>query len=98
MAAWQHAQGDTATGILTTAERDALLGSYRGAMADLGMQQVDDTTAGISVAMPTKLVQFGDYAPPFAHYTATSGSGVQVVLIRQETLQTLYNAVQRPAR
>ncbi|TMV68520.1 peptidoglycan-binding protein, partial [Thioclava sp. BHET1] len=101
MAAWQQAQGDTPTGILTTAERGTLLASYRGAITDLGMQQVDDTTAGISVAMPTKLVQFGDYAPPFAHYTATGDSGVQVVLLSQpggqEVLDALYNSVQRLA-
>jgi len=57
-----------------------------------------DDVAGIAVDMPSMLVEFDSYAPPFAKYTAKDGSGVQVLLISQtgdqSTLGGLYEIMQ----
>jgi S1-C subfamily serine protease len=98
MSAWQEAQGDPATGVLTTRQRDALLGAYRAELAALGMQTVRDELAGISIDLPLALVQFDRHETPFAKYGARDDSGVQVLLISQSgtqaTLFGLYEIMQ----
>ena len=98
MAAWQAARGYEPTGVLTTRQRDELVGGYRAVLAGLGLAPVRDNTAGIEVEMPTALVAKGDYQPPFAHYNAKGDSGVRVILISQEgdadTLFGLYDILQ----
>lgn len=98
MAAWQQANGYEATGILTTRQRAALLEEYQGAVDALGLGQVVEERAGISLTMPIRLVEFDDYAPPFVRYREKDGSGVQVLLISQEgnqaTLDGLFDVMQ----
>ncbi|MCX7644118.1 MAG: serine protease [Rhodobacteraceae bacterium] len=98
MAAWQDANGHEATGILTTRQREALLGAYREDREALGLGRVVETRAGIEIEMPIGLVEFDDYAPPFVRYREKDGSGVQVLLISQDgtqaTLDGLYDVMQ----
>jgi len=98
MADWQTAQGQEATGILTSAQRRELLGAYRAVLASIGMKTVRDAAAGIEIAMPTALVGFTKYEFPFAHYDGKPGSRMRVLLISeygdQGTLLGLYDIMQ----
>lgn len=98
MSAWQQAQGKEATGILTSAERQSLLDAYRADQTALGLQNVADANAGLTVDLPLALVGFTRYDPPFARYDAKDGSGVQAVLISapgdRATLTSLYDLLQ----
>ncbi|MDP3860358.1 MAG: serine protease [Phaeovulum sp.] len=98
MAAWQGAIGAEQTGVLTSAQRDDLLTRSAAERAALGLADVRDEEAAISVIMPTGLVKFERYEPPFAVYGARDGSGVQVLLISQQgdqtALFTLYDIMQ----
>ncbi|GGH57595.1 peptidoglycan-binding protein [Frigidibacter albus] len=98
MSAWQAAAGHDETGVLTTRQRAELLDGYRADLAALGLEAVTDAEAGIEVTMPTALVEFSRYEPPFVQYTEKAGSGVQVILISQQgdasTLAGLYDLLQ----
>lgn len=98
MAAWQEAKGLAPTGILTTLQRQALLTGYAQAQAELGLQTILEPESGIEIALPTALVQFDRFDPPFVHYSAKDGSGVSVMLISQPgdqaTLYGLYDILQ----
>ena len=98
MAAWQTDNGGEATGVLTTTQRGTLLAAYGQAQAELGLQTVTDAAAGIEITLPTALVTFDHYEPPFVHYAQKDGSGVQAILISQpgdqSTLYGLYDILQ----
>lgn len=83
MAAWQRARGLEPTGILTTRQRRQLLEEYEAPLRSVGMQRIRDPQAGIEMPMPTAVVKFSHYEPPFAHYVPTSGMGVRLILISQ---------------
>ena len=98
MAAWQEANGHEPTGILTTTQRQTLTGAYQKAQAELGLATVTEPEAGIEITLPTALVEFDHYEPPFVHYRAKGDSGVKVILISQpgdqSTLYGLYDLLQ----
>ncbi|GHE02085.1 peptidoglycan-binding protein [Defluviimonas sp. 20V17] len=98
MADWQSAQGYEPTGVLTTAQRSALLARYDKEQAALGLRTVTDENAGIEIALPMALLDPPRYDPPFAHYDAKNGSGVRVLLISEPgdraALAGLYNLLQ----
>ncbi len=98
MAAWQEANAYEATGILTTAQRAALLGEYNAILDGLGLQRVAETQAGLELSIPTEQVAFKEYEPPFVHYQSSGDLGVQLSLISQEgsreRFQGLYNVLQ----
>lgn len=97
MAAWQAATGFEATGILTTKQRNTLLGAYRDAIASLGLSPVYDAEAGIEITLPLARVDFAAYEAPFARYDGVSDDA-QVLLISQagdgDTLRGLYDVIQ----
>lgn len=66
MTAWQEANAQDATGILTTAQRATVVSAYRSAMAELGLQRVTETEAGIEIDLPMAMIRFDRYEPPFA--------------------------------
>ncbi|MAQ81923.1 MAG: peptidoglycan-binding protein [Maritimibacter sp.] len=98
MAAWQEAEGLPVTGVLTTMQRDRLVGSYQSVLSSLGLGLRMDETAGIEMTMPLAMVEFDRYEPPFAHYESINDSGVRVLLISQtgteSTLLGLYDIMQ----
>ena len=98
MAAWQADNGGDPTGVLTTTQRGTLLAAYGQAQAELGLQTVVETASGIEITLPTALVKFDHYEPPFVHYAQKDSSGVQVILISQpgdqSTLYGLYDILQ----
>jgi S1-C subfamily serine protease len=98
MAAWQTDNGVDPTGVLTSTQRGTLLAAYRQAQAELGLQTVTETASGIEITLPTALVKFDHYEPPFVHYSEKDGSGMQVILISQpgdqSSLYGLYDILQ----
>jgi peptidoglycan hydrolase-like protein with peptidoglycan-binding domain len=98
MARWQEANAFEATGILTTRQRAELLRQYNEILEGLDLQRVADQEAGIEMMLPTGVVSFEKYEPPFAHYTASGDIDAKVLLISQEgdenTLAGLYDIMQ----
>lgn len=95
---YQESMGYPATGYLTTRQMDELTNGYEETLNRIGFEAVTDTTAGVEVPMPTKLVQFSRFEAPFAHYDPIAESGVRVLLISQEgsrqTLSGLYDIME----
>lgn len=83
MEAWQLAQGFTPTGVLTTAQRAQLVGAYNSVLDGMNLQLVRDTAAGVQVMIPTGVVSFTKYEPPFARFGAKGDIPAQVLLISQ---------------
>ena len=85
MSAWQTARGMDATGVLTSAQRGALLGEYNAVFDGLDLEPVRDPEAGIALDMPTAVVALDGYETPFARYEATGAvPEARVILISQE--------------
>lgn len=99
MTAWQEANGFDATGILTTLQRGTLVANYQTEQAALGLDTITEAEAGIEVTLPTVLVAFDHYEPPFVHFTARDGSDdLRITLISlpgdQAALYALYDTLQ----
>lgn len=98
MANYQTAMGYDETGILTTKQRRELLKSYNAILAGIGMAPIVEQEAGIEINIPTALVAFEKYEPPFVHFNSKDDSGVRVLLISQigdkSTLFGLYDIMQ----
>ena len=98
MAQWQDQKGFDVTGILTTQQRAVLLNDYNAILDGLGLQTVQDATAGIEMLIPTGVVRFEKYEHPFAHYTASGDVDATLLLISrtgdQTTLFGLYDIMQ----
>ncbi|WP_081780697.1 serine protease [Sulfitobacter sp. 20_GPM-1509m] len=98
MAAWQEANAFDVTGILTTLQRETLKNQYNAVLDGLGLERVLDAQAGIEMMIPTGVVAFDRYEPPFAHYDATGDIPAKVLLISQrgdqDTLYGLYDIMQ----
>lgn len=84
MGAWQEANNHEVTGILTSGQRLALLGAYNAVLEGLGLTTVRDDATGIQMSIPTGVVAFAAYEPPFARFDATEDFPAQVLLISQE--------------
>ncbi|WP_375261299.1 trypsin-like peptidase domain-containing protein [Palleronia sp.] len=95
MSEWQAANGYDDTGVLTTRQRQELLDQYNSVLDGLGLAPVTDSTAGITVQIPTELVAFDRYQPPFAHYEPVDGAEpeAQVLLISQQGEQADLNGL-----
>ena len=83
MEAWQAANNHEATGVLTSAQRTELIGAYNAVLDGMDLALVRDEAAGIEILMPTGVVAFDSYEPPFARYAATGDLDAQVLLISQ---------------
>ncbi len=84
MAAWQDANGHDATGVLTTRQRAELLSAYNAVLEGLDLVLVRDDAAGIEMQIPTGVVQFAAYEPPFARFDTRGDVPAQVLLISQQ--------------
>ena len=98
MAAWQAANGYEQTGILTTVQRAAMIRQYNAVLDGLGMKLVRDAASGIEMVLPTEVVKFSRYEPPFVHFDATGDIAARVLFISQDgdqaTLFGLYDIMQ----
>lgn len=98
MATYQAAMGYDETGVLTTKQRDVLIKSYNAILAGIGLEVIREEAAGIEISIPTALVEFDKYEPPFVHFNSTTDAGVRVLLISQigdkSSLFGLYDIMQ----
>ncbi|MFV2053422.1 trypsin-like peptidase domain-containing protein [Aliiroseovarius sp. YM-037] len=98
MAAYQEAMGYEASGVLTTQQRLELIEAYNSILDGLDLEIVRNEEAGIEVKIPTAMVEFSRFEPPFVHYDSTTDEGIRVLLISQEgtqaTLFGLYDIMQ----
>ncbi|WP_342769516.1 trypsin-like peptidase domain-containing protein [Roseovarius spongiae] len=98
MAGWQEANNHEPTGVLTTKQRAELLGQYNAVLDGMGLAAVSDPKMGIEMIVPTGVVKFTKYEPPFAHFDATGDIPARVLMISQEgdqnTLFGLYDIMQ----
>ncbi len=88
MAAWQESNNHEPTGVLTTAQRAELLAAYNSILDGMGLQLVRDDATGIEIQVPTGVVAFAKYEPPFARFDASGDVQAQVLLISQPGDQT----------
>lgn len=98
MEAWQVANAHEPTGILTSRQRAQLISQYNAVLEGMNMALVRDDEAGISVNLPTGVVAFDAYEPPFAKYEPTGDIPARVLLISQngdrDRLYGLYEILQ----
>lgn len=98
MANWQQANDFDPTGVLTTVQRAELRRQYMAVIADLGLTQINDRQAGISLKLPMERLEFSQYAAPLAHYRSRAQAIEQVFLISmdgdREDLSVLYEVLQ----
>lgn len=87
ISAWQAENGHEQTGVLSTRQRAELLEGYQTELALLGMQNMRDDRAGISIDLPMAMVEFDRHETPFVHFRERGDSGVQVLLISQAGTQ-----------
>ncbi len=81
---WQIANNQDPTGVLTSSQRALLLRQFNFDLESAGMQLVRDTVTGIAVQIPTAMVTFAEFQPPFALYTSTGElPEARVLLISQ---------------
>lgn len=83
MGAWQEANNHEVTGVLTTSQRAELIGAYNAVLDGMDLQLVRDDAAGIEMLIPTGVVKFAEYQPPFARFDASGDLEAQVLLISQ---------------
>ena len=85
MQAWQEANNQEPTGILTTGQRQMLLDQYNSVLDGMRMRIVRDDTSGIRMLVPTGVVEFSAYKPPFVQFDATGEvPAAKVIFISQE--------------
>ncbi|MDV7270224.1 SPOR domain-containing protein [Thioclava sp. A2] len=98
IADWQGKSGFEQTGVLATSQYYALMDKVAAAKAAYGFETVDETESGIRITLPTALVEFDHYDPPFVHFREKNGSGLRILLISQQGdqahLSGLYDAMQ----
>ncbi|WP_342078718.1 trypsin-like peptidase domain-containing protein [Yoonia sp. SS1-5] len=68
MEAWQFANAQEATGILTTRQRAILMDQYNSVLDGMNMRLVRDDASGIQMIIPTDVVAFDEYQPPFVKF------------------------------
>ncbi len=94
IADWQKLQDLDQTGALSRNQQQWLLSIFDYEAARFGFEKVTDTLAGINLILPSNLVNFSNYAPPFARYTPFDNSKTSILLISQEgsrdTLAQIY--------
>jgi len=83
MRAWQEANNHEPTGILTTRQRAELLAAYNDVLDGMNLQLVRDDASGIEIMIPTGVVAFSEYEPPFARFEPKGDIDAKVLLISQ---------------
>lgn len=93
MARWQRENGFEATGVLTTSQRADLLRDFTAVLDGLGLERVADRGTGIALKLPSDVVDFARYAPPFAHFDPVGDLDARVLLISQSGDRTSLNGL-----
>jgi peptidoglycan hydrolase-like protein with peptidoglycan-binding domain len=80
MQAWQELNALPATGVLTTRQRVLLLDQYNSVLEGLNLRLVRDDASGIQMQIPTDVVAFSAYKPPFVRFEP-SGSVPEALVL-----------------
>ncbi len=81
---WQAINAQEITGVLTSRQRELLLEQYDAILVDVAMKLVRDDASGIQLQLPTAVVAFSEYRPPFVKFDGTSSlPRARVLLISQ---------------
>jgi len=83
MRAWQEANNHKPTGILTTAQRAELLAAYNAVLDGMDLQLVRDDASGVEMMVPTGVVEFAEYEPPFVRFESKGDIPAKVLFISQ---------------
>ncbi|WP_282168560.1 serine protease [Ruegeria atlantica] len=98
MGDWQRFNGFEATGVLTTAQRKALIDDFNAPLLSVGMERYSDPQAGIDLDLPMGVIAFDRYEAPFVHFKSTTDLDAKALLISQKgdkaTLRALYEVLQ----
>ncbi|WP_106743876.1 serine protease [Yoonia maritima] len=99
MQAWQVANNQDPSGILTTRQREMLFDQYNSVLEGTRMRLVRDDASGIQMQIPTGLVAFTEYKPPFVRFDPSADvAEAQVLFISQQgdagRLKGLYEIMQ----
>ena len=84
MRAWQNANNAEPTGVLTTTQRATLLASYNAVLDGMGLTLVRDDASGIEMLVPTGVVAFSEYEPPFVRFDPKGNLDASVLFISQD--------------
>lgn len=84
MRAWQNANNAEPTGVLTTTQRATLLASYNAVLDGMGLTLVRDDASGIEMLVPTGVVAFSEYEPPFVRFDPKGNLDTSVLFISQD--------------
>lgn len=84
MSDWQAANNFDPTGILTTKQREVLISAYNAILDGMDMQLLRDDATGIEIMIPSGVVAFEKYEPPFARFGPKTDIDAQVLLISQD--------------
>lgn len=84
MGEWQAANNFEPTGVLTTKQRGVLISAYNAILDGMDLQLVRDDATGIEMVIPTGVVAFDKYEPPFAQFEPKGEVAARVLLISQE--------------
>lgn len=84
MRAWQEANNHEATGIMTTEQRAELKTAYNAVLEGMDLQLVRDDASGIEMLIPTGVVAFTEYEPPFVRFDPKGDMDARVLFISQE--------------
>lgn len=93
IAAWQAQKGFGSTGLLTKRQREQLLAPWTQETDRVGMAEVAEAEAGITLDLPMGLVTFDRYDPPFVRYRAKDDSGYAILLISAKGDQAALGAL-----
>lgn len=85
MQAWQEANNMEPTGVLTTGQRVILFSQYNRVLEGLNLRLVRDDASGIQMDIPTDIVSFSEYRPPFVRFEATGDVDEALVLFISQT-------------
>ncbi|WP_341365607.1 trypsin-like peptidase domain-containing protein [Yoonia sp. BS5-3] len=80
MQAWQDANNMEPTGVLTTRQRELLIRQYNQVLRGLNLRLVRDNASGIQMDIPTDVVAFSEYRPPFVRFEASGDIDDALVL------------------
>ncbi|ETA52927.1 serine protease [Ponticoccus alexandrii] len=98
MAAWQAENGHDATGILTTRQRDQLLGQYYAVLEGMDLARYTDPRAGVAMELPMGVLEFDRYEAPFAIFRPSGDLQARALLISQpgdlSAMNGLYEVMQ----
>lgn len=84
MRAWQTANNADPTGVLTTTQRATLLAAFNAVLDGMNLTLISDSASGIEMLVPTGVVAFSQFEPPFVRFDPKGDLDASVLFISQE--------------